>query len=107
MEKDTEQTIVIFRKWRDKEGGILALMPELASDVYGHYCTSYEHIGQHGGADYHGCIQRTRPATPEEYASLLRELTDIGYNVLPRKRATYAMQQKRQEQYSQLRKESR
>lgn len=40
----------------------------------------YAHEGQHstGSIDW---MRTTRPATPEEYASLLRELTAIGYDV--------------------------
>ena len=77
MEADTERTVVVFRKWRD--GGILALFPKVAS-MPGH-CSSYEHIGQHGAADYQGCVMRTVAAKPAEYADLARELTGRGYNL--------------------------
>ena len=70
---------VVFRKWRDKSGGILALFPEIAVDMEGYYCESFEHMGQHGGADYRGCIARTVPAKPEEYADLKRELESYPY----------------------------
>jgi hypothetical protein len=41
---------VVFRKWRDGFG-VIALFPEIPTDLYGRYCESYEAIGQHGGAD--------------------------------------------------------
>lgn len=82
-------TIVIFRKWKDT-GDILALFPRIPSDNAGNLCSSYEHVGQHGGADYYGCICATRPAKPSEYADLKQELTQRGYNLVPRPRATYS-----------------
>lgn len=73
----TEQTKVVFRKYKD--GSILALFP---STGYG-LCLieSYMHIGQHGGADYNGCILDTKPATPAEYQELKTELESLGYNL--------------------------
>lgn len=82
MEKDTEKTRVIFRKF--KEGDIIALFPEIA--IGANFCNSYMHIGEHGGAGYSSCIRRTVPATHEEYKDLAVELESIGYNLLIRKR---------------------
>lgn len=60
------QTVkVVFRKWKDT-GDVIALFPELPSDIYGWFCDSYEHVGQHSGADYHGVIRQTVPAAPHE-----------------------------------------
>ena len=73
-----EQTPVIFRKWRTSEGGILALFPSLPHNEL--LCQSYEHVGQHGGADYTGMMARTRPASKKEYADLKRELESAPYN---------------------------
>lgn len=73
-------TKVVFRKWRDTDD-IIALFPEINAGNSGH-CQSYEHIGQHGGADYMNVIARTRPASPAEYADLLAELRCIGYDDL-------------------------
>ena len=68
---------VIFRVWgRDKE--VMALFPAEPADYEGRYCSSYAHVGQHGSADYAGCVMRSRPATPEEYADLLAELKSYG-----------------------------
>ena len=58
--------VVVFRRWKSC-GTLIALFPELPADPYGRYCDSYEHVGQHGGADYHGVIQATIPAKTEEH----------------------------------------
>jgi hypothetical protein len=85
-------TPVVFRKWRKSQGGgILALFPTIPSDNLGYYCSSYEHVGQHGSADYRGCVQQTVPAKPEEYAALEKELTSIGYELQVVQRASPAM----------------
>jgi hypothetical protein len=78
---NAQRVTVIFRV--DKEKEIFALMPELQE---GRYCTSYQHVGQHGAADYHACIAASRPATPAEYAELAHELTRIGYDLTIRRR---------------------
>lgn len=77
-------TRVIFRVWSN--GDVLALFPDLPADVNGLHVTSYEHVGQHGAADYAGCIGRTRAARPDEYAALAKELTSIGYRLNIRRR---------------------
>jgi len=81
MENETK---MIFRKFED--GEIIALMPELSHDCRGHYCESYMHIGQHGGADLQGVVAKTTLALPSEYADLQKELETIGYHVRPVKR---------------------
>jgi len=62
------------------DGDCFALFPTLEATRDG-LCTCYQHIGQHCAADYAGCIARSKPATPEQYADLLRELTRIGYRL--------------------------
>jgi hypothetical protein len=69
---------VIFRKF--KNGAILALFPYELEDDRGSVL-SYQHVGQHGEADYNHCLDITKPATPREYAELLSELNRIGYAV--------------------------
>jgi len=76
--KDEEKTVVVFRKWKDN-GDIIALFPNI-EECHG-CCGSYEHVGQHGAADYTHCIKGTRPATPNESQSLLKELRGLGYNL--------------------------
>ena len=74
-------TKVIFRKWRDN-GEIIALFPMIAADNTGYLCSSYEHVGQHGGA-LPDCVQRqTVLAKPAEYRELMQELHQIGYRKL-------------------------
>jgi hypothetical protein len=85
-----EPTVVVFRKWYRKEDGtgVIALFPCEDYDRGGAMCMSYEHMGQHGRADYDGVMSRTKPATPEEYAPLKRELESVpfNYNLVVRKR---------------------
>lgn len=73
-------TKVIFRKFR--HGEIIAIFPQLpaTNNIY-QDCQSYMHIGQHSAADLQLAIT-TKPATPEEYAPLLKELQSIGYDDL-------------------------
>lgn len=90
----SEPTPTVFRVFRDG-GDVLALMPTIPGDVSGACCSSYQHVGQHGQASYNDCIRITRPATPTEYAPLLKELERVGYTVKPIKRASYQMYQQR------------
>jgi hypothetical protein len=94
MAMNNETTLVIFRRWRDT-GDIIALFPAEPSDINGWFCLSYERLGQHSGADYHGVIQATTPATDEEAAYLADELTKIGYNLQPIKRASQTVHERR------------
>jgi len=75
---------VIFRKFREG-GNIVALFPEYAGSTDLQTCMSYMHIGQHSAASIGLLTSRntTRPAKPEEYADLLNELKQIGYNPKP------------------------
>jgi hypothetical protein len=90
----SQSTIVIFRKWKDI-GTVIALFPELPADFNGYFCDAYEHIGQHGGADYFGVVQATKPVSAKEAADLKRELTRIGYRLAVRKRASRRMHEQR------------
>ena len=84
MEKDNHKTKVIFRK--SKDGEILALFPEL-SYRRNYHTTCYQHIGQHGEADYHHCITITKLAKPGEYKDLKIELESLGYDLIVRQKA--------------------
>lgn len=90
----TQHTLVIFRRWRNT-GDIIALFPELPSDLEGRFCDAYEHVGQHGGADYYGVVQATRPVTDEDANDLIAELTRIGYRLKPIKRASQRIHKSR------------
>ena len=74
-------TPVIYRIFKDG-GDVVALFPTIDADVNGRYCQSYQHVGQHGGADYTGCIVMSRPAKADEYRDLHNELVQIGYDDL-------------------------
>jgi len=88
MKKDKFKTDVIFRKWRTGDNTIMALFPHTP---HGRISTveSYEHIGQHGGADYCHCIHMTTPAKENEYKDLFEELESIGYNLNIIKKQNY------------------
>jgi len=73
------KTKTIFRKFKDT-GEIIALFPEIPHDVNGITCSSYMHVGQHGASSL-GLHDVSKPAKPEEYAPLQRELESIGYDL--------------------------
>src|ERR1019366_3805797 len=87
-------TLVVFRQWRDS-GSIIALFPELPADCQGRFCDAYEHVGQHGGADFHGVIQATKPVSVEDAADLIQELVRIGYRLKVIKRASHQLHEAR------------
>ena len=72
---------IIFRKF--PEGDVIALFPD-QPEGRGRI-NSYQHVGQHGAADYQ-LIRELRPAKPAEYHDLLRELKNIGYKPCVRKK---------------------
>jgi len=78
----SQADVVVFRRWRDS-GDLIALFPELPADLYGDYCDAYEHVGQHGGADYHSVVKHTKPCSAEASANLAAELRTIGYVLRP------------------------
>lgn len=88
-EVSTPITLVVFRRWTN--GDIIALFPQLPADYLGMYCDAFEHVGQHGGADYHGVVQATKPVALEDAADLIRELERNGYRLKPIKRASYRL----------------
>jgi hypothetical protein len=79
---------VIFRAERsgDFKDQVTAVLPTIPyNDTT---LTTYAHVGQHGGGSYAWYSQHTRPATPKEYDSLLKELTFVydGYKLVIRKK---------------------
>lgn len=78
MQKDINVTDVIFRKYLD--GTIIALLPHECNDRHGNV-SSYQHIGQHSGADYNGVIMCTKLAKETEYFDLKKEMESLGYNL--------------------------
>lgn len=93
-DESTPITLVEFRRWRDN-GDIIALFPELPADYQGRFCDAYEHVGQHGGADYQGVVGATKPVALEDAGDLIQELERIGYRLKPIKRASYRVHEAR------------
>jgi hypothetical protein len=92
MEQGEFETLVVFRKYRsscknvyigDPPYDIVALFPEISGSYADpNICMCYEHIGQHGQANYYYCVHElTSPAKPEEYEDLKKELESIGYKL--------------------------
>lgn len=97
-----EADLVVFRKWRDS-GTIIALFPELPADLLRRFCDAYEHVGQHGGADYDLVVRHTVPATAAEAEPLAKELTQIGYQLRPVRRASSKHPERRRSEAKSLR----
>ena len=93
-DESTPITLVVFRRWRDN-GDIIALFPELPADCQGRFCDAYEHVGQHGGANFHGVVQATKPVSVKDAADLIQELERIGYVLRPIKGASYKLHEAR------------
>lgn len=90
MEKDDYITDVIFRvdTTKDWKGTVYAMLPHECSDHKGNV-TSYQHVGQHSGADYNHCIRTSRLATEAEYKDLKKEMEGQGYNFKVIKKRNY------------------
>lgn len=71
------KTQVIFRLWRKS---VIALFPYEIADMKGN-CLSYQHVGQHGAANYSAIIYESCPAHPTEFADLKTELEKLGYQL--------------------------
>lgn len=78
---------VILRQWKES-GDVIALWPFMPEG--NGLVNSYEHVGQHGAADYNGVIAQTRPADPRDprTIALENELEWIGYHPVYRLRRT-------------------
>ena len=68
---------VVFRRYPD--GSIIALFPFEPSEPTGKFCLCYEHMGQHGSADYEGVLLDTEAVRPNDVSALVEELDHIGY----------------------------
>lgn len=60
---------------------ILAVFPSLPGVDKPGSVTMYAHVGQHSSGEYQYVLDRTRPATKEEYGPLKKELEGIGYRL--------------------------
>jgi hypothetical protein len=86
--------IVILRRWRGQYRSIIALFPEMREGPG--TINSYEHVGQHGEANYQSVLDRTDPVRFDdpEAATLLDELRMIGYRPLLRQRRSWPRQRR-------------
>lgn len=78
MEQDESETPVVFRQERRKDGHVTAVFPCEPFTTAGHTMSCYVHVGQHGECD-RGWYNKTRPARPDEYADLRKELESAPY----------------------------
>lgn len=77
------ETIVIFRI--DPNNRVMALLPNNQHNQ--RLCQSYTIADEHAGADYKAVIDKTRPATPDEYEETRRMMEGYyGYNLIIRRR---------------------
>lgn len=82
MKTKPAPTLVIFKmEGKGKDAAPVAFFPEEPGTHSPYTCTCYAHLGQHSTADTNYAA-RLKPATPEQYAPLLRELEQIGYENL-------------------------
>jgi len=84
MKQDTHTTEVQFRLFR---GEVTAVFPYIVESPNNVMC--YVHLGQHSAC----CWQFntvSKPATPEQYADLYKELEQIGYKIKVIKRRSHA-----------------
>jgi hypothetical protein len=81
FKQDEDETPVLFRVHKLASygrGEVTAVFPCEPGTYSGRYMSCYAHVGQHGQCGL-GWYQRTRAATPEEYACLKRELEGAPY----------------------------
>jgi len=67
-------------KYHEKNKDLYAFFPNEVFDIQGNKM-AYSHIGQHSSCSVSYALE-SRMATISEYASLLNELKEIGYNNL-------------------------
>lgn len=67
---------ILFRVDRSDKG-VFAVFPTLPGTNARDTCTLYAHVGQHHSGSDAYIVELSRPAKPDEYVPLLRELTQI------------------------------
>jgi hypothetical protein len=102
MTDDNKPVPVLFRADQTQRGGagprveITAVFPTIPGTVGDNdSMTCYAHVGQHGTCSTGWYLEKTRAASPAEYAPLARELESIGYVLDVRARLTRAMHETR------------
>jgi hypothetical protein len=96
-----DQILVVFRVYPD--GEVIALMPYEVEDEFGHLCVCavfdlYVRVGHYDGANPQIVVSQTAPATPKQYRPLLKELTQLGYKVVVRRRIPSDATERRRQQ---------
>src|SRR5712692_1564755 len=73
---------VIIRRGRTKEttDELFALFPAEPNSYDGALCVCWDEQGGHCGAEYYGCIARSKPATKEQTARVVTALRRIDYS---------------------------
>jgi hypothetical protein len=83
--RDVESlTPVLFRVEQTSQsiaGGVTAVFMCEPYSLDGLQMSCYAHVGQHGACTWQWVRERTRAATPDEYAALKAELESIGYKL--------------------------
>lgn len=74
---EDQETIVLFRV--DNDGVCFAIFPFEPVNRSGTLVSVYARVGGHSSGDLRGMIDTSRPATPEEYRAIERELTGYPY----------------------------
>ncbi len=88
-ETEDVAVIVMFRRWRGGHKDVIALFPEMPADYERRFCDSYMVMGGHSGANYHGVVRDTRPASieDEDVQEIIEILQDrYGYRLIVRER---------------------
>lgn len=80
---EVKQVPVVFRRFADQ---VVALFPTTPFDLYYGHCQSYESFGKYGAAEIDSCITDSKPATPEQYKFIEKELESLGYHIAVYKR---------------------
>lgn len=70
---------MVLRRWKNQPQTVIAFLPDVPANPG--RVMAYEHVGQHGEADYSGLLGETAPATVAEYdaAGLVAELRMRGH----------------------------
>jgi hypothetical protein len=80
---------VVFRKLLGVgDQPVMAVFPEEPALDVDYLCANFMHAGQPGACNPKNIVNNSRPATPEEYAALKRQLEDEGYILDVRQRIT-------------------
>ncbi len=74
------ETVVLFRKSIDEYSDVTAVFPFEEAIRNEPFMGCYAHVGQHGSCHLDWVTEKTRPATPDEYANLKKELESAPFN---------------------------